>query len=76
MGLSTTLIVLVILVALLGACLWQDRKPMVPGRVRLFPYRIVMLLLVVASFTTLAHAISLATGKPVLPRTSKYGNNR
>jgi hypothetical protein len=74
MGLTATLIALGVQWAVIGLCLWQDRKPAEIGRVRLFPYRLVILTLGVMSIATLAHAVSVATGKPILPRTSKFGS--
>lgn len=74
MNLTVTLIFLGTLVTLLGLCLWQERKPRVIGDIRMIPYRFVALMLLIMSFAALAHAVSLATGKPVVPRTSKFGN--
>ncbi len=74
MGLTATLIALGVQWAVIGLCLWQDRKPVEFGRVRLIPYRIVILTLGVMSIATLAHAVSVVTGKPILPRTSKFGS--
>lgn len=73
MNLTVTLILLGTLLSLLGLCIWQERKPRVIGDVRMIPYRFVALMLLIMSFATLAHAVSLATGKPVVPRTGKFG---
>lgn len=76
MNLTVTLILLGTELALLGFCIWQERKPRVIGQIRMFPYRFVLLMMLIISFATLAHAVSLTTGKPVTPRTSKYGTSR
>ena len=73
MDLMTTLGVLAAELAVIGLCVWQERKPMVPGRIRMVPYRMISLVLVVVAFATLAHAVALYTGNPVVPRTQKYG---
>ena len=73
MNLTTTLALLAAEAILLGLCLWQERKPAKFGHVRLIPYRMIMLLLVVVGYATLAHALALYTGNPIVPRTQKYG---
>ncbi len=72
MGLNATLTLLAIEIVLFGICYWQERKPINPGRPRLLPYRLIMLGLLVILLATLAHAMALATGTPVLPR-RKFG---
>lgn len=73
MGLNVTIGVLVVQLLLFAICFWQDRKPVNPGKPRLFPYRLVGLLLIVTSLATLAHLIALVTGSPVMPRRGKMG---
>jgi len=68
MNLTTTLIVLACQLAIIGYCLWQDRKPVNPAKPRLLPYRLIMLIMLIISLATLAHAIALWTGQPVVPR--------
>ncbi len=68
MDLNVTLAILAGELLLLGFCYWQDRKPVVPGKVRMIPYRLIMLVLVVVILTTLAHLIALVTGQPVQAR--------
>jgi uncharacterized membrane protein len=63
-----TIVAITASVALFGLCLWRERQPHVIGKPRLFPYIPVMLLLVILLFGLLAHAVSLLTGKPVVPR--------
>jgi hypothetical protein len=69
--LLTTLLFLGVEVALFVVCLMQARKPVDPLRPRLLPYNVIMILLAVAIFATLAHVISLLTGQQLAPRRGK-----
>jgi hypothetical protein len=73
--LSTELIitfcVLALEVGLLIFLYVQSRKPPVPGRVRVFPFTLGIVVMVVLIFLTGAHAISLLTGVQVQPRRPK-----
>ncbi len=73
MNLTVTLILLGTFLTLMGVCIWQERRPRVIGDVRMIPYRFIMLMLLIMSFATLAHAVSLYTGKAVTPRAGKFG---
>ena len=68
MGLNVTIGLLAVQLLLLGFCYWQDRKPVNPGKPRLLPYRMLMLVLLVTSLATLAHLIALVTGTAIEPR--------
>ncbi len=68
MGLNVTLALLASEVILFGLCYWRERKPVNPSKPRLLPYRLIMLVLMVIFLATLAHAVALATGTPVVPR--------
>ena len=49
-------------------CMIMSKRPVKPGKVRLVPYSMVMVLLTAAIFATIAHAISLITGEQVMPK--------
>jgi len=72
MGLTPTLILLAVEFLILAFCMWQARKPSIPGHPRLVPYRFISLMLIVIMLATLAHAVALITGNPVVPR-RKFG---
>jgi hypothetical protein len=66
-----TIAVLAAEVVLFLVCLVQVRKPIDPLKPRLLPYNIIMILLTVAIFATIAHIVSLLTGHQLAPRRSK-----
>lgn len=68
MDMKLTIAALFLEAAIFGICYWQDRKPVDPARPRLFPYRFVMIGMVVIFLGTLAHVVSLITGQTVMPR--------
>ena len=70
-SLTITLIILAAEVALFILCLIRVRRPVDPLRPRLIPYNVIMILLTVAIFATLAHVISLMTGNQLMPRRGK-----
>jgi hypothetical protein len=49
----------------------QSRKPPIPGRVRVFPYRAATVVTFVLILLTLAHLVSLLTGTQLQPRKPK-----
>jgi uncharacterized iron-regulated membrane protein len=73
MSMSLTVGLIIGQLILLGLCYWKDRQPVDPLRPRLLPYRLIMLVLVVAFLGTAAHLVSLLTGNPVVPRRGKMG---
>ena len=73
MTLHMTYGVLVAIVALFALCYWRDSRPVDLAKPRLLPYKLILMLLVVAFLATAAHAISLLTGIPVVPRRGKMG---
>lgn len=73
MDLYTALGVLAAIVVLFVVCYIQDRKPVNLGKPRMLPYRLLMMILIVAFLTTAAHIISLLTGQQIKPRTGKFG---
>lgn len=70
-NLTITLIILAAEIALFIVCLIRIRRPVDPLRPRLIPYNVIMILLTVAIFATLAHVISLMTGSQLMPRRGK-----
>lgn len=68
---AVTLAVLAAEVVLFLVCMWRVRQPINPLRPRLLPYNLIMILLVVAIFATIAHIISLVTGQQLMPRRGK-----
>ena len=68
MSLLVTIYVFVGQLALLLLFLWQARKPTDPLKPKLLPYRLLILILVVTSLSTLAHLIGVYTGNPVVVR--------
>jgi hypothetical protein len=71
MNLHTTYGLLVAIVALFVFCYWRDSRPVNIAKPRMLPYKLILMLLVVAFLATAAHAISLITGVPIVPRTGK-----
>ncbi len=72
MDLNTSLGVMAATVVLFVICYIQDRKPVNVAKPRMLPYRLIMMVLIVAFLAIAAHVISLLTGQPVKPR-SKIG---
>ena len=70
-NLIITLLVLTAEVAVFLLCLVRARRPIDPLRPRLIPYNLIMILLAVAIFATLAHIVSLVTGQQLMPRRGK-----
>lgn len=69
--LTITLLVLAVEVALFLVCFLQVRRPVDPLRPRMLPYNVIMILLAVAIFATLAHVVSLLSGQQLMPRRGK-----
>lgn len=65
MDLKTSLLGAVAAGIAFAVCWLLERRPRNFGEVRLFPYIPVMMVCLVAVLVLLAHAVSLATGKPV-----------
>ena len=72
MELEITVGVLLLEFAILARCYVMAKRPANPARPRRIPYGAIMGLVMVLTFATAAHVISLGTGNPVVPRTSKY----
>jgi hypothetical protein len=71
MNLHTTYGVLAAIVVLFVYCYWRDRQPVNLAKPRLLPYKLILMLLLVAFLAAAAHAVSLLTGTPIVPRTGK-----
>jgi hypothetical protein len=70
-AMTLTLVALAAEVAIFVLCLVRVRQPVDPLRPRLLPYNLIMILMVVAIFATVAHIISLMTGQQLMPRRGK-----
>ncbi len=68
MDLNTALGVMAATVVLFGICYIQDRKPVNVAKPRMLPYRLIMMVLIVAFLAMAAHVISLLTGQQIKPR--------
>jgi len=66
--LAITIGVALIEVALFAYCYYQAKQPPDPAKPRLINYGLVMLLLTLLFLATVAHIVSLVTGKQVQPR--------
>ena len=66
-----TLLVLAAEIGLFVFCLIRTRRPIDPLKPRMLPYNLILIILAVAIFATLAHIISLLTGQQLLPRQRK-----
>jgi hypothetical protein len=73
MDLNTALGVMTVTVVLFVICYIQDRKPVNVAKPRMLPYRLIMMVLIVAFLAMAAHVISLLTGQQIKPRTGKFG---
>ena len=69
--LVVTLVILVVEIALLVYCFMQSRRPPDPGRIRVFPYNLALIVLTLAILLTLAHVVSLITGVQLQPKRPK-----
>lgn len=72
MDLNTAYGVLAVIAVLFLLCNWRDRQPVNPARPRILPYKLIMMMLIVAFLAIAAHVVSLITGQPVKPR-NKFG---
>jgi hypothetical protein len=68
MDLYTALGVMAATVVLFVICYIQDHKPVNVAKPRMLPYRLIMMVLIVAFLAMAAHVISLLTGQPIVPR--------
>jgi ABC-type transport system involved in multi-copper enzyme maturation permease subunit len=68
---AVTLAILVAEIGLLLFCFFQSRKPPIPGKVRVFPYTLAIIVLTLLVFLTVAHLISLLTGTQLQPKRPK-----
>lgn len=68
MGLATTLVLLVIAVAIAGLANWRERRPREIGQPLLIPWTVVQLIAVVVAILMLGHLVSLMTGTPLKSR--------
>jgi hypothetical protein len=68
MDLNTSLGIMAATVVLFAICYIQDRKPVNVAKPRMLPYRLIMLLMIVAFLAIAAHVIGLLTGQPIVPR--------
>ncbi|MBY0510756.1 MAG: hypothetical protein K2P94_11485 [Rhodospirillaceae bacterium] len=72
MDLYTALGVMAATAVLFAVCYIQDHKPVDVAKPRMLPYRLIMMVLIVAFLAMAAHVISLLTGHPIVPR-RKFG---
>ena len=68
MSLTTTLIILVIGLALFGYALWKEKKGNVPGKPPLIPWPMVQIFAIVIVLVMAGHLVTLMTGTPFKPR--------
>jgi hypothetical protein len=72
MDLTLTIALLAGEVIILVVCILMQRRKVDITRPRIIPYGIIGMFMMVLVLATLAHVVALVTGKPVVPRTSKY----
>ena len=72
MTLTVTLAVLAGFVLLLAISAYIDRRPPELGKIRLIPYRGLMVLSVVAIIALVAHLVTLLTGVPLQGRNTPF----
>lgn len=65
-------VVLVVELAALALLRQRMKKPRIPGQTRWVPLNFIFLMLVMVTFATMAHILSIATGTPIKAR-SKMG---
>lgn len=63
-----TVAVMLLECALLGFCYYKAKQPPDPANPRILNYPLIMIMVSLLILATLAHAISLVTGKQVQPR--------
>ena len=63
--------VLVAEIVLFAICIVRGKRPPTLGQVRVFPYRLAQMFLIVLILVTAAHVISLITGSSIKPRRMK-----
>lgn len=64
MSLETTLLLIVLTLALVGASLFLSRRPRLPGQLPLVPHGFVQFVGLVFLLMLIGHLISLLTGAP------------
>lgn len=72
MTLTVTLAVLAGFVLLLAISAYIDRRPPELGKIRLIPYRGLMVLSVIAIIALIAHLVTLLTGVPLQGRNKPF----
>ncbi|NQV81440.1 MAG: hypothetical protein HQ495_12870 [Alphaproteobacteria bacterium] len=70
MGLTTTLIVLVVSVAAFAGALYRHRRPRELGDVTMLPYGGIQFAALVVAVVMVAHLVSLLSGAPLIGRFS------
>jgi uncharacterized membrane protein YidH (DUF202 family) len=68
MGLTATLTLLVLALAVAGFANWQERRPRPLGNPPLVPYTAIQMVAVVVIILMLAHVVSLLSGQPLIGR--------
>lgn len=66
--LAITIAIMIAEIALFGLCYYRAKQPPDPENPRIINYGLLMILLSLIFFATLAHCISLITGKQLKPR--------
>lgn len=66
--LAITIAIMIVEIGLFALCYYRAKQPPDPLSPRIINYGLVMILLALIFFATLAHAISLVTGTQVKPR--------
>jgi hypothetical protein len=70
-----TLAVLAVEIVIFGLCYLRVKQPPNPMKPRLIPYNLIMLLLTVGIFVTLAHTVGVITGHKVEAKSRMKGQN-
>jgi hypothetical protein len=68
MGLTITLVVLLLAVGTAGFANWRERRPREVGNPPLISYAAVQMIAVVVALLMAAHLVSLVTGHPLASR--------
>jgi hypothetical protein len=68
-----TIAILIVEVGLIVLCRFKLKQPPNPHRPRILPYGAFMIMLSFGALITVAHTVSLVTGKQLLPKTKMRG---